>query len=86
MASTQIVTLDKVKTLESVENQVQIEMNNGRRFILIGSVGLDKAILDDAVKIIKEDNQVSLAEWHEVSPAPNSQADKAMLKRIKQTA
>lgn len=86
MASTQIVPLNKAKKLGIVKSttvkQIQIEMLNGRRFVLTGSDQLNDSDLEYAMVLINQDNCVNLEEWTEKPPAPNSPAAIALTQRI----
>lgn len=82
MASNAIIPLFKVHGLQiggDKITQVQMQLKNGRRFILTGSRstderGLDRAMCQAAIDIIKEDKCVNLAEFTEVRPAKGSEA------------
>lgn len=86
MASNSIQKLSNVAELsigvweenQRVFNQVQVQMNNGRRFILRGLRTTDRTQCEMAVEIIKSDNQVNLSEFEEVKPEIGTPAYKLM--------
>ena len=86
MASKAIIDLKDTKELnigtwidnKIQKHQVQLELNNGRRFILTGLRVPEREFCESAIEIIKSDNCVNLAEFTETTPVENSLAYKTM--------
>ncbi len=86
MASKAIIDLKDTKKLnigtwidnEIQKYQVQLELNNGRRFILTGLRVSKRELCESAIEIIRNDNCVNLSEFTETTPVDNSIAYKTM--------
>lgn len=89
MASSAILPLFKVHGMQigtdSTKNpplhQVQVQLKNGRRFVLRGLRVQDRTLCETAIQIIENDKCIRLEEFVEVKPAKDSEAYDIMAKK-----